>query len=598
VQKALGPDEVEVYDNKGKKVPEIDPLRWTNAHHMKVFDLHIPRGSTTSEPTMIRHSTGREQTVIIVHRIRTSWSLSEIKAIPTVFQLLRDHEVYLSEHRWKETIWNTTQLGFIVGLDPQFYNPEQAAERLIQDMKKHNPGKPKIPHFRMAFCTPTVLVKGIGKRNSRTKAYAIETEKMNSMEMLRLLKIAYKYTGDFVPFQMRNKHPEAFLRAIQVQTQTMATNRTIVLNNIGTDAILYLSHWIENVDGVKDIVPCRTVEIDGKFRMLVKQQDFHRVRNILIENLSQWISDYIASDAQPQPGRFPGYPEVAPLFSDVLSNGNNSYMATSVNTMMSYNENEFEEYSKFRSPVRKSSNKPSSSQWRENPTTLSPLASNFTTWADRVTQQSPPQVSASNTPLNSEGEVMARSDQNPIVFDQIKADLEMRNAEVESLKQELQELRRERAQYKAELESQVQLKVNEAIQKEVAKLSLSAASNTQFESLLALQNKQFQEFSIQILQMMQAQNTIVTRSGNPITVPTGKRSVGTDGETSSLTDSGIDHKEERKRVDTKSLPANYLSRCQNKFKNYQKAQPNIMSFQHPIGTLRHQKTIYKWNWIN
>ena len=343
MQKALGPDEVEVYDNKGKKVPEIDPLRWTNAHHMKVFDLHIPRRSTTSEPTMMRHSTGREQTVIIVHRIRTSWSLSEIKAIPTVLQLLRDHEVYLSEHRWKETIWNTTQLGFIVGLDPQFYNPEQAAERLIQDIKKHTPGKPKIPHFRMAFCTPTVLVKGKGKRNSRTKAYAIETEKMNSMEMLRLLKIAYKDTGDFVPFQMRSKHPEAFLRAIRVQTQTMATNRTIVLNNIGTDAILYLSHWIENIDGVKDIVPCRTVETDGKFRILVKQQDFHRVRNVLIENLSQWISDYVASDAQPQPGRFPGDPEVAPLYSDALSNGNNSYMATSVNTMMSYNENEFAE---------------------------------------------------------------------------------------------------------------------------------------------------------------------------------------------------------------------------------------------------------------
>jgi len=95
------------------------------------------------------------------------------------------------------------------------------------------------------------------------------------------LKIAYKDTGDVVPFQMRSKHPEAFLRAIRVQTQTMATNRTIVLNNIGTDAILYLSHWIEYIDGVKDIVP------DGKFRILVTQQDFHRVRNVLIENLSQ-----------------------------------------------------------------------------------------------------------------------------------------------------------------------------------------------------------------------------------------------------------------------------------------------------------------------
>jgi hypothetical protein len=89
----MGPDEVEVSDNKGKKVPEIDPLRWTNAHHTKAFDLHFPKGSKTSEPMMTRNSPGREQPVIIVHRVRTSWSLSEIKTIPTVQQVQRDHKV-------------------------------------------------------------------------------------------------------------------------------------------------------------------------------------------------------------------------------------------------------------------------------------------------------------------------------------------------------------------------------------------------------------------------------------------------------------------------------------------------------------------------
>jgi hypothetical protein len=160
----MEPDKIEVYDNKGKKVPEIDPLRWTNAHHTKAFDLHFPRGSKPSEPMMTRNSTGREQPVIIVHRIKTSWSLSEIKTILTVQQVLRDHKVYLSEHRWKETVWNTTQLGFIVGLDPKFYNPEQAAECLIQDIKNHTTDKPKIPHFRMAFCTPSMKLYGYIQR--------------------------------------------------------------------------------------------------------------------------------------------------------------------------------------------------------------------------------------------------------------------------------------------------------------------------------------------------------------------------------------------------------------------------------------------------
>ena len=547
VQKALGSD-VEVYDNKGNKVPTIDPLRWTRAHHSNAFDLHAVNGTKPSRYQMTKNHTGREQTVIIVHRIRTSWTLSDIKMLPEVNKLLRDHDVYLSEHRWKETIWNTTQLGFIVGLDPQFYDPEQAAERLAQDIKKHIIGKPKIPHFRMAFCTPVAKINDKGNTSVRTKAYAIETEKVNSMEMLSLLKKVYRETGEFVPFQMRSKYPEAFIRAIKAQTQTIATNRTIVLNNIGTDAILYLSHWIENVEGVKDIVPYRTVETDGKFRILVKTQDFHRVRNTLIEHLPHWFSDYVASDAQPQPGRFPGDPEVAPLFSDVLSSGNNSYMAKSVNTMMSYNEKDFTECSESQPPIH--TNPRNSSSHRQRP--KSPTSSNFTTWADRITQKTS-HIETTAATQNSDGETSVSTSGRTDV-DSIKAHLEQRNAEVEALKQELHELKSERAQFKAELESQVKEKINEAIQSQMEKISSTSMSNNQFETLLALQNKQFQEFSMQILLMIQAQHTIGAQCGNLATVTTGKRSAGTNGETSSLTDSGYDPKEERKRVDNKLTP--------------------------------------------
>ena len=84
------------------------------------------------------------------------------------------------------------------------------------------------------------------------------------------------------------------------------------------------------------------------------------------------------------------------------------------------------------------------------------FASDLTTWADRVTQQCAPRVSTKPTPtLNSDKKLEARNDHNPIAIDQIKADLAMRNAEVESLKQELQDLKRERAQYKQELDNQV-----------------------------------------------------------------------------------------------------------------------------------------------
>jgi hypothetical protein len=98
----------------------------------------------------------------------------------------------MTEHRWPETIWNTTQLGFVIGLDPQFFDPEQAIAKVIQDLWNNTSRHPKIPKFRMSYTTPSI---NTNDRQLRTKAYAIETEKSNRMEMLRFVKQAYKDTG-------------------------------------------------------------------------------------------------------------------------------------------------------------------------------------------------------------------------------------------------------------------------------------------------------------------------------------------------------------------------------------------------------------------
>jgi hypothetical protein len=169
VQEALGPD-IEVYDNKGNVLYKIDPLCWTTNQHSNVYDLHHQGGKS-------KNHTGRDTTVFIIHQIRTPWSLSGIKLIPTISQLLFDHKVFLTEHCWQETLWTTTQLGFIVGLDPAFFDPDQAMAKLTQDMKKSLTVHQKVPNFRMAFVTPSAKS---GNNKNRTKAYAIETETLSN----------------------------------------------------------------------------------------------------------------------------------------------------------------------------------------------------------------------------------------------------------------------------------------------------------------------------------------------------------------------------------------------------------------------------------
>ena len=91
----------------------------------------------------------------IIHRIQTNISLREIKAIPKIRQILVENSCYLNEHRWSEHIWNTTHLGFMVGLNPQYYDVDQANMKINSDIHKKFP-RTKIPPFRLVFSSPQI----------------------------------------------------------------------------------------------------------------------------------------------------------------------------------------------------------------------------------------------------------------------------------------------------------------------------------------------------------------------------------------------------------------------------------------------------------
>jgi hypothetical protein len=435
VQEALGSD-IELFDNKGKTLPKIDPLRWTKEKHSKIYNLH---SQSTKESFKSKQLTGRETTVFIVHRIRTAWSLTDIKQIPSISKLLRDHKVFLTDHRWQETVWNTTQLGFFVGLDPAFFDSDQAMAKVTHDMTESLEGRQKIPSFRMAFVTPS---SKSGDRNVKTKAYAIETEKSTSEELLRLIKKAYKASGSFIPFQMRSKHPEVFVRAISMQTQILSTNRTIVLNNIGTDAMMYLSHWIEQIEGVEEIVPYKTVEVDGRYRILTKLNAFQRIRNHIMKQLPRWYEDHVAPDAHPRFGRFPGDPEVAPIKSDSYSD--DSYMASSINTIMAFDDAMFAE------PLQVIE-KPKVKDQNHLHRTIPDQVQHPSSWADRVRQSKPSKQAPTSESDSSDSA-------------QVRKDLQSKIAEINDLKLELESLRMEKAHYQEEIKRQVQEQVNTVIQ--------------------------------------------------------------------------------------------------------------------------------------
>ena len=142
----------------------------------------------------------------------------------------------------------------------------------------------------MAFCTPQTYHE---QTLLKTKAYAIETEQTHFLEVMRVFKAAYQHNHEFVQFQMRAQHPEAYLRCIQQQTKLMASTRVIVLNYVGRDVMFYLSDHILAMNGVHAVLPAPTVDMDGRYRVQVDKDDFHSIRKELMTCITPWYNDLV-----------------------------------------------------------------------------------------------------------------------------------------------------------------------------------------------------------------------------------------------------------------------------------------------------------------
>ena len=147
---------------------------------------------------------------------------------------------------------------------------------------------------------------------------------------------AFRESLHFVPFQMRNKSPKAFMHAIRRQSDSIANHHTIILQNIGVDAKYYLSDHILSLEGAIDLTPAKTVDWNGNYRLLVNKQHFRHIRKSLMRQLPDWFDAHVPSDAQPCKDVYPGLPCVAAIAEDGYSSGEDSYMNLSINTALSY----------------------------------------------------------------------------------------------------------------------------------------------------------------------------------------------------------------------------------------------------------------------
>ena len=68
-----------------------------------------------------------------------------------------------------------------------------------------------------------------------------------TQQLIPITKEATKHTKEFVTFQMRRRNPDALQGAIRYQNHLLSTQHVIVINNIGTEAMYYLSDRIRAI---------------------------------------------------------------------------------------------------------------------------------------------------------------------------------------------------------------------------------------------------------------------------------------------------------------------------------------------------------------
>ena len=335
VQDAFG-DQIQLLDNNNRKVDKIDIISFDIKSQKNSFQWYNSSAKKRSgfAPPVESNQNDRRTTKHVSHCIRISLSMSDIKSNDRIKRLLIDHNFYVNFHRWDETEWDITQLGFFFGLDPTFLNVDQATSKVTAALQaaiaaKASP-RPKLPKFKLVFGSPKITA--LNNRTVRTKAYAIECPRAISKDLIDMLKDAYKTTGSFIAYNMRQRNPDALYKLIRAQNQFIANNRVILLNNIGESAIFYLEQHITSIPGVQGLLPTRH---QGQYKVSVHEKDFTRIRKHLQENLRSWYKTHVTADAQNPEGAFLGPPEVSPISSDDYSDGEQSYMTVSINAAMS-----------------------------------------------------------------------------------------------------------------------------------------------------------------------------------------------------------------------------------------------------------------------
>ena len=317
------PDDIEILNNRNKIITLENYESWTDlTYHNKHFDVHTVKGKGARTD---RH--------YIVHRIRTTLSLSTLRNDRRLFRSLQENNVFLRRHYFREDEWNTVNLGFILFLDPSKHLRDEARQKVLtisQNTDEKNEGDGM--KFQLVAGTPFMYLAG---RRMPTKAYTVVCLRQHANDVDDMLKKAYRHNHHYVKFRLRHKNIQAFGQAIQAQNNYLSTLRTIPIVGISNYMMPDLEHRFRAIDGVSDVVRSTKTEVNGRWNILTDEKHFHTALKFVRTNLNAWLEQAFNGHYD-RPDDFPNIQVTANVADDDSSTGGCSYLSTSAISYGSY----------------------------------------------------------------------------------------------------------------------------------------------------------------------------------------------------------------------------------------------------------------------
>ncbi len=263
---------IQIITNRNNKIKEKRKI--SKDRHSTEFDIHIKKNKTTT-----KH--------ILIHRIRTTVSLRDIKTNTTICPFLEKHGIFIKPHAWSAEDWDTVHLGWKLFTHPSRDFVQELHHHLNQFVSKKMPDTSlsDLPQIRLIPSNPSIKFKDTVYN---TRALDLQTLQKHASKMDSLLLEFFNDSSQYVKYSLKHQDPSAFSQSIQLQNKYLSEFRTITVSGVTDEAMFYLQGMLKSIQGIHNIRPANLYTNNGKWHLITNRENFFNTHELLRKDHGNW----------------------------------------------------------------------------------------------------------------------------------------------------------------------------------------------------------------------------------------------------------------------------------------------------------------------